>query len=58
MKKLLIAIAILMGTFLAAAILTQIAGAYSWKHVLGGGLYGSTGVPFKVESDGTLYLTD
>ena len=55
MKRILIAIAILVGTFLVGATIGR---AYDWKHVIGAGLYGSTGVPLKVSSDGTLYLTD
>lgn len=55
MRRILIAIAIVVGTFLVA---TMIARAYSWTHIIGGGLSGTTGVALKVESDGTLYLTD
>lgn len=59
MKKILIAIAILIGTFLVGSI---IAGAYSWSHIIGGGLYSTTdpptGVALKVDADGILYLTD
>ena len=56
MKKLLIVIAILVCTFLMGAAIT--AKAYSWKHIIGGGLYGTIGTALQVESDGTLYLTD
>ena len=58
MKKMIAIFLILIFTFLIAAVLTDMVGAYSWKSVLGGGLYGSTGVALKVESDGTLYIRD
>ncbi len=56
MKKFVTAIVILIATFLMAAIISDIAGAYSWKHIIGGGLSGTTGVPFKVDADGALYV--
>lgn len=55
MKRILIAIAILVCTFLAASMITS---AYSWSHIIGGGLSGTTGVPLKVDTDGMLYLID
>lgn len=56
MKRIFIAVVILIGTFLMGAAIT--ARAYSWKHSIGAGLSSGTGVPLRVESDGTLYIRD
>ena len=56
MKRILIAIIIVIVTFLMGVAIT--ARAYSWKHAIGAGLYGSTGVPLKVNSSGILYIRD
>lgn len=60
MKKIFLVVLILFSTFLAATIIVQKvkADALFNRHIIGGGLDGTTGVPLKVGSDGTLYLTN
>ena len=58
MRKIFMIISILVITFLVGTMVARIARAYSWKHVIGGGLYNSTGVALKVDSAGQLYLCD
>lgn len=55
MKKALLTLAILSAFLLTGAIIVA---AYSWDHIIAGGLSGTTGVALKVESNGTLYLTN
>jgi hypothetical protein len=58
MRKIFMIVGILVITFIVGTMVAKVARAYSWKHIMGGGLYGSTGVALKVDADGALYIRD